>query len=186
MGTRSFSEPGLGRLRHALAEKVGPDTVPGLVWGASRGSDVLVEAVGFPDRAGGEVMRPDAPFRITSMTRPVTAVAALLLVQDGRVALDGPIGELLPELAHSRVLRRLDGPLDDTVPADRPISVRDLLTFRAGFGTIMADPREYPILMAEAELQLCSVGPPIPVARFGPAEWMRRMGSLPRMEQPGA
>jgi CubicO group peptidase (beta-lactamase class C family) len=119
------------------------------------------------------------------MTRPVTAVATLLLVQDGRLSLDEPVDRLLPELADRRVLRRVDGPLDDTVPAHRPITVRDLLTFRSGFGMILAPPDDYPILLAEAALELRSVGPPTPVTPHEPDEWMRRMGTLPLMNQPG-
>ncbi|HLY82227.1 MAG TPA: serine hydrolase domain-containing protein, partial [Acidimicrobiales bacterium] len=103
----------------------------------------------------------------------------------GRLSLDEPVDRLLPELAGRRVLRRLNGPVDDTVAAARPITVRDLLTFRAGFGMILAPPTEYPILQAEQSLELMSVGPPIPVTPHGPDEWMRRMGTLPLMHQPG-
>jgi CubicO group peptidase (beta-lactamase class C family) len=62
-------------------------------------------------------------------------------------------GRLLPELASLRVLRRLDGPVDDTVPADRPVTIRDLLTFRGGFGMILAPPSEYPILAADGAVE---------------------------------
>lgn len=109
------------------------------------------------------------------MTRPITAAATLVLVADGRLALDQPIDGVLPELVDRRVLRRLDGPVDDTVPADRPIIVRDLLTFRGGFGMILAAPSEYPVLTAEQ----------VPVTPHRPDEWMRRMGTLPLMDQPG-
>ena len=67
---------------------------------------------------------------------------------------------LLPELAGRRVLRRLDGPVDDTVPANRPITVRDLLTFRMGLGMIMGPPDVYPIQKAASELQIVGFGPP--------------------------
>ena len=76
----------------------------------------------------------DSIFRIASMTKPVTAVAALILVEECRLRLDDPVDDLLPELADRQVLRDLDGPIDDTVPADRPITLRDLLTFRMGCG----------------------------------------------------
>jgi CubicO group peptidase (beta-lactamase class C family) len=159
--------------------------VPGVVVALARGGDVHVDAIGNATVDGREPMRPDALFRITSMTRPVTAVATLLLVQDGRLSLDEPVDRLLPELADRRVLRRVDGPVDDTVAAHRAITVRDLLTFRAGFGMILAPPDDYPILLAEAALELRSVGPPTPVTRHEPDEWMRRMGTLPLMDQPG-
>jgi CubicO group peptidase (beta-lactamase class C family) len=185
MAARGLSADGLARLHEAMTGQVEAGHVPGLVFGLSRGSDVHAGAAGAMAAGGSEPIRPDAIFRITSMTRPVTAVAALQLVGDGRLALDEPADRLLPELAGRRVLRRLDGPLDDTVPAHRPVTVRDLLTFRGGFGMILAAPDEYPILAAEQALQLSSVGPPLPVTPHGPDEWLRRMGSLPLMDQPG-
>ncbi len=82
------------------------------------------------------------------------------------------------------VLKQLDGPLDDTVPANRPITVRDLLTFRMGFGVVMAPPGTYPIQKAMDELRL-GQGPPSPSTPPGPDEWIRRLGTLPLMHQPG-
>ncbi len=94
-------------------------------------------------------MTEDAIFRISSMTKPVTAVATLILLEDAVFGLDDPVDRWLPELADRRVLRAIDGPLDDTVPARRAITVRDLLTFRLGFGAVMAM-EPYPILTAAA------------------------------------
>jgi CubicO group peptidase (beta-lactamase class C family) len=185
MAHGGFSATGLDRLHEVMAGQVRGGRVPGLVLGLRRGDAVCIDAVGAASAEDREPMRPDAIFRITSMTRPVTAVATLLLVQDGRLELDEPIGRLLPELADRPVLRRLDGPLDDTVPAERPVTVRDLLTFRAGFGMILGAPSDYPILAAERKLELSSVGPPTPVTPHGPDEWLRRMGRLPLMDQPG-
>lgn len=183
--TAGLSESGLGRLHEAMAGHVGAGDVPGLVLGLSRGGDVHIEAIGTAAAGGTEPMPPDALFRITSMTRPVTAVAALLLVQDGVLTLDEPVDRLLPELAGRPVLRRPDGPVDDTVPASRPVTVLDLLTFRSGFGMILAPPQEYPILAAEQELELRAAGPPMPATPHGTDEWLRRMGTLPLMDQPG-
>jgi CubicO group peptidase (beta-lactamase class C family) len=185
MGNGGLPKAGLKQLHEVMAGEVSAGRVPGLVLGLSRGGDVHVDAIGTPAQGGSEPISPDAVFRITSMTRPVTAVATLLLVQDGLLGLDEPVDRLLPELAHRRVLRRLDGPVDDTVPADRPITVRDLLTFRGGFGMILAPPSEYPILLAEQALELMAAGPPVPVTPHGPDEWMRRLGTLPLMDQPG-
>ena len=128
--------------------------------------------------------RPDTIFRISSMTKPITAAAAMLLVDDGRMRLDEPIDRLLPELAGRRVLRRLDGPLDDTVPATRPISLRDLLTFTMGFGLVFGPPDRYPIVAATNELEL-GQGLPSPATPPKPDEWIRRLGTLPLMHQPG-
>jgi CubicO group peptidase (beta-lactamase class C family) len=156
-----------------------------MVLGLQRGDEVHIDAIGTAGVGTSEPMRSDAIFRITSMTRPVTAVAVLLLVDQGRLELDEPVDRLLPELGTRRVLRTLNGPVDDSVAADRPISVRDLLTFRGGFGMILASPEEYPILAAEESLGLRSVGPPTPASSHDPDEWMSRMGSLPLMDQPG-
>jgi CubicO group peptidase (beta-lactamase class C family) len=118
------------------------------------------------------------------MTKPITAVAAMILVEECKLRLDEPVDRLLPELADRRVLKRIDGSLDATVPAKRPISVRDLLTFRMGFGQVMASPDAYPILKAAGELQI-GIGPPNPAATPGPDEWLRRLATLPLMHQPG-
>jgi CubicO group peptidase (beta-lactamase class C family) len=185
MGSRGFSPAGLAQLHDLMAGHVEAGHLPGAVFGLGRRHDIHIDAVGSAALDGSQPMPPDAVFRITSMTRPITALATLLLVQDAKLALDEPVDRLLPELAHRQVLRRLDGPLDGTVAAARPITVRDLLTFRGGFGMILAPPDEYPILQAEQALELCSVGPPTPPTPLGPDEWMRRMGTLPLMDQPG-
>jgi CubicO group peptidase (beta-lactamase class C family) len=185
MHTAGLSKGGLSRLHEAMADHVSAGRVPGVVLALSRGDDVHLDAIGTAAIGDSEPIQPDALFRITSMTRPVTAVATLLLVDEGRLALDEPVDRLLPELASRRVLRHLRGPVGDTVAADRPITVRDLLTFRGGFGMILAPPSEYPILQAEQDLELRSVGPPTPAPPHGPDEWLRRMGTLPLMDQPG-
>ena len=185
MVSGGLSAVGLNRLHEVMAGQVREGRVPGLVLGLRRGGDVHIDAIGSAVAGGSTPIWPDAIFRLTSMTRPVTAVATLLLVQDGRLELDEPIGRLLPELADRPVLRQPDGPLDDTVPARRPVTVRDLLTFRGGFGMILAPPDEYPILAAEQALELSSLGPPTPATPHGLDEWLRRMGRLPLMDQPG-
>jgi CubicO group peptidase (beta-lactamase class C family) len=130
-------------------------------------------------------MRRDTLFRITSMTKPVTAAAALILVDEGKLRLDDPVDALLPELARRKVLRRIDGPLDDTVPAERSITLRDLLTFRMGFGIVWGPPDATPIQRAANKLELGAFGPPQPQVPPAPDEWMRRFGTLPLMHQPG-
>jgi CubicO group peptidase (beta-lactamase class C family) len=130
-------------------------------------------------------MRRDTIFRITSMTKPITAVAAMILVEECRLRLDEPVDRWLPELADRRVLRRIDGPLDDTLPARRPISLRDLLSFRAGLGSIMQPSKGWPIQQAIDAQEILGFGPPDRAKPHGPDEWMRRLGSLPLMHQPG-
>ena len=173
----------LDRLHDVMAGYVERGDVPGLVTVVARHGDVHVDAIGAL-AFGGPPLARDAIFRISSMTKPVTAVAAMILVEECLLRLDEPVDRLLPELADRRVLRRLDGPLDDTVPAERPVSVRDLLTFRMGFGLVMALPGTYPIQSAMDELGLAQ-GPPSPATPPDPDEWMRRLGTLPLLHQPG-
>ena len=123
-------------------------------------------------------------FRISSMTKPVTAVATMILLEECLLRLDEPVDRLLPELAGRRVLKGIDGPLEDTVPAARPITVRDLLTFCMGFGIIMAEPGSTPLLRAMSGLRL-GQGPPDPQEPPGGDEWIRNLGTLPLVHQPG-
>src|SRR5260370_27095973 len=113
------------------------------------------------------------------MTRPITAAATMIRVEVCRLRLDEPVDALLPELAERKVLKRLDGPLDDTVPANRPITVRDLLTFRMGFGQMLAPPITsppervtYPILQAASKQQI-GMGPPSQPGMPAPSEVLR-------------
>src|SRR5215470_15290794 len=137
METSSLSRAGLERLHDAMAARVAKGELPGLVTLVAKGDEVHVDAIGTTAFEGAEPMRRDAIFRIASMTKPIIAAATMLLVEGGAVALDEPVDRLLPELAGRRVLRRVDGPIDDTVPAARPITVEDLLTFRTGYGWII-------------------------------------------------
>jgi CubicO group peptidase (beta-lactamase class C family) len=127
-------------------------------------------------------MRRDTILRIASMTKAVTAAAVMMLVEEGKLRLDGPAEQWLPELENRQVLRRLDGPLTDTVPSKRPITIEDLLTFTMGFGMLFDN--SLPIQRAIDEKQLVN-GPPVPMTPLEPDEWMRRFGTLPLMHQPG-
>jgi CubicO group peptidase (beta-lactamase class C family) len=184
MSGARFSEARWGRLREVLRWHVESGGVPGLVAMVSRRGEALVEVMGVKDLGAAAPMRQDTLFRISSMTKPITAVAALILVEECKLRLDDPIDRWVPELSERRVLRRLDSPLDDTVPAKRPISTRDLLTFRMGFGQLMARPDAYPILKAAHERQI-GMGPPEPGATPTQEEWLRRLAELPLMWQPG-
>jgi CubicO group peptidase (beta-lactamase class C family) len=179
----AFDEARLGRLREVLRWHTWRGNVPGLVGAVSRRGDTRVEAAGVRARGGGPVER-DTIFRIASMTKPVTAVAAMILVEECRLRLDDPVDELLPEMANRRVLTRLDAPLDDTVPAHRSITARDLLTFRFGYGMFFGSPEQYPIVRAANELGM-AIGPPTPGTTPPPDELIRRLGTLPLMYQPG-
>lgn len=187
MKSSGLSKARLGRMRevmagHVLGEAEG-GTVPGLVALVSRRGEVHVEAIGLQE-VGGRPMRRDTIFRVASLSKPIAAVAALILVEECRLRLDEPVDRLLPELADRKVLRRLDGPLDDTVPARRPITLRDLLTLRMGIGHIMKPSKGWPIKEALRERKLLQ-GPPRPQSLPGPDEWMRQVAELPLMHQPG-
>jgi CubicO group peptidase (beta-lactamase class C family) len=185
MSSGALSQVRLDRMHDVLAGYVERGDVPGMVTLISRRGEVHVDAIGMKAAAGKDPVRRDTIFRITSMTKPITTVAALILVEECRLRLDEPVDRLLPELGNRKVLKRIDGPIDDTVPANRPISVRDLLTFRMGFGVIMAQPDTYPIQSAISELQIVGGGPPNPSSPHAPDEWIRRFATLPLLHQPG-
>jgi len=101
------------------------------------------------------------------------------------MALDDPVDRWLPELADRRVLRTIESELDDTVRAERPITVEHVLSFHLGWGSVMAPPETYPIQWAEKELELRTFGPPWPPTNLTPDEWIARLGTLPLLDQPG-
>jgi CubicO group peptidase (beta-lactamase class C family) len=173
---------------HAAAERhVGDEKVPGLVALVACGGQVHVEALGRLSVGGPPVAR-DSIFRIASTTKPITAAATLAVAAEGLVGLDEPVDRLLPELAGRGVLRRMDGPLDDTVPAERAITARDLLTFTFGFGMVgemFASPTPWPVVAAAHELRLSTFGPPDPPEPPDPDTWIAALGSLPLLAQPG-
>jgi CubicO group peptidase (beta-lactamase class C family) len=184
MSSAGLSKTRLGRLRDVMASYVERGEVPGLVTLISRRGETHVEALGTKALDSSDRVERDTIFRIASMTKPITAAAAMILVEECKLRLDDPVDRLLPELADRRVLKRLDGPLDDTESAKRPITLRDLLTFRMGFGIVMAPPGTYPIQTAVDDLEL-GQGPPQPSLPPAPDEWIRRLGTLPLMHQPG-
>src|SRR6059036_1187236 len=172
MSTAGLSKARLARMHDVMAGYVERGEVPGLVTLVSRRGEVHVDVIGTRAIAVPAPMRRNTIFRISSMTKPIIAAATLILVEEGKLRLDEPVDRWLPELAGRKVLKRLDGPLDDTVPAKRQITVRDLLTFRMGFGQMMAPPDAYPILKAANEQQI-GMGPPSPSTQPAPDEWMR-------------
>src|SRR3989449_2710429 len=180
MSNGGLSKTRLGRMHDVMAGYVERGEVPGIVTLVSRRGEVHVDAIGTTTVAGGGPILRDTIFRIASLTKPITAAATMILVEECKLRLDEPVHRLLPELAHRKVLKRLDGPLDDTVPANRPITVRDLLTFRMGYGIVMAPPGPDPIQTAMSE-RLLGQGPPKPQTPPAPDEWIRRLGTLPLM-----
>jgi CubicO group peptidase (beta-lactamase class C family) len=162
-----------------LAEYVSDGSVPGAVGLVARGDQIEVAVVGSAVVDGAPMAR-DSIFRLASITKPITAVAVMMLVEDGRIALHDPVDEWLPELAQPNVVRTPSSAVDDVVPASRPITVFDLLTSRAGYGfpsdfTLPAAQRLFPVQKDGREPQ-----------RFPlPDEWMAELSEVPLLYQPG-
>lgn len=171
----------LERLHDVLASHVASGAMPGLVALLDIRGKTVVEAIGTQS-FGGTSMKRDTIFRIASMTKPMVAAAALILVEECRLRLDDPVDPFLPELADRRVLRTIESAVEDTVPANRPITARDLLTFTWGLGALMVWPPRYPIQKAAVEAKLAPIGMPLDMSGD---EYMKRIGSLPLMFQPG-
>jgi CubicO group peptidase (beta-lactamase class C family) len=176
-----FSEAGLRRLHEVLARHVDSGKIPGLVALVGRGDETYVETLGTMRHDGGTPMRRDTIFRMASTSKPVSIAAAMILVDECKLRLDDLVEQWLPELANRQVLRQIDSPLDDTVPARRPITVRDLLTSTFGLGMDMTS-LGTPIM---GEIFAKGLTPDLPTPMPEPDEWMRRLGELPLMYQPG-
>ncbi|MFE2251627.1 serine hydrolase domain-containing protein [Streptomyces lavendulae] len=168
-------------LHEVLEPYVGGAGAPGAVALVARGDREESVALGYA-RAGGETpMAPDSLFRVASLTKPVTAAAVLMLAEEGLLTLDAPVAPWLPELASPVVVRRPDGPVDDVVPARRPVTVEDLLTFRAGWG-FPSDFAAPAVGLLFSELRQ---GPPQPQGVAPPDEWMAALSRIPLLHQPG-
>ncbi|HEV2634880.1 MAG TPA: serine hydrolase domain-containing protein [Actinocrinis sp.] len=180
--TTGLSPQRLEHMHEVLSGYVTRRELPGLVAVIRRHGRVYTHTIGTLAFDDPEPMTVDTPFRIASLTKPVTAVAAMILVEGGVLRLDDPVDPLLPELAGRRVLTDPAAALDQTGPAERPITLRDLLTFRAGIGMYFAMPGTFPLqkAMEQAELQRG----PEPVALSGD-EWLARLAELPLAAQPG-
>jgi CubicO group peptidase (beta-lactamase class C family) len=168
-------------LRDILETYVINGSVPGAVGLVARGDRVEVQVVGSVDVDGISPMARDSIFRIASITKPITAAAVMMLVEDSRIALDDPVGQWLPELATPTVVRTPAGPVDDVVPAARPITVVDLLTFRAGYGF----PSDFSLPAIELlfnEVQKYGRDPQLAAA---PDDWMAALSRVPLLHQPG-
>ena len=174
-----------GRVIEILERHVETGYLAGAVSLIGRGGHAHVVAVGDQSLESPRLMQRDSVFRITSMTQPIIAVATLMLVDEGKLHLGERIDNWLPELGHRRVLRHIGSGLDDTVPARRPITVEDLLTFRSGLGVAPNAAEDSPMRRRIEELKLAGFGPSDPAATEQPDEWLRRLGTLPLMTQPG-
>lgn len=172
----------LRRMHDILDRHVGAGRLPGLVALLSRRRAEHVDAFGTLAFDRTAPMRRDTLFRLASVTKPITAVAAMILVEECKIRLDDPVDEFLPELADRQVLRTIDSELDDTVPAKRAITVRDLLTFRSGYGEVMFLSPMSPYQRALIEARL-----PLSTFTFAgtPDEYLQAVSRLPLVSQPG-
>lgn len=203
-GGGGFSSRRLTRVRDLLERHVDSGYVPGVVGVIARHGEVHITAVGtlaFDGPDASTPMAADTIWRTGSMTKPLVAACAMTLVEDGTLRLDDPVDALLPELADMTVLTDPSGPLENTVPAKRPITLRDLLTYRLGTGMVFGDPGTVPIVDALAPLgalvypeepsdavpgaRPAAMPAPPPGAESAPDEWLRRLGALPLVHQPG-
>ncbi|WP_018348804.1 serine hydrolase domain-containing protein [Longispora albida] len=179
-GKNGFSAAGLRKIRAVLERHVESGKIPGLVALVSRGGETHVEAIGTMRHDGGAPMSRDTIFRMASTSKPLAMAAAMVLLDECRLRLDDLVDPWLPELAGRQVLKSVGGPLDETVPARRPITVRDLVTSTFGLGMDLTS-MGTPIMGKVFELNLIGHAEPQPEQD----EWMRRLGTLPLMHQPG-
>jgi CubicO group peptidase (beta-lactamase class C family) len=171
----------MSNLRDILQTHVSDGSVPGAVALMARGDRVEVAAAGFAAADGTCPMARDSIFRIASITKPITAAAMMMLVDDGQIALDDPVRHWLPELASPVVVRTPASPVDDVVPAVRPITVADLLTFRAGYGF----PSDFSLPAVGLLFSELKQGPPQPQLVPAPDAWMAALSRIPLLHQPG-
>ena len=175
------------RLRELLETHVERGTLPGAVALVAHGDAVEVEAVGSLHIGDGVDVERSAPmtretiFRLASVSKPITAAAVMVLVDEGLIALDDPIQRWLPELAEPRVVRTLGSPVDDTVPANRPITVFDVLTFRSGWG-FTAD---FSLPVVQLTFRDVVRDGMIPQNYAAPDEWLAMLARIPMVHQPG-
>jgi CubicO group peptidase (beta-lactamase class C family) len=156
-------------LQQLLEEAVENGLAPGAAALVARGEEVEIASAGE--------LGPDSIVRIASITKPITAAAVMLLVDEGRLVLDDPIARWLHELAAPQVVRTPESPVDDVVPATRPVTVEDILTFRAGWGF----PSDFSL---PAIVELFEKLPVFEV-RETPDDWLATLASVPMLRQPG-
>jgi CubicO group peptidase (beta-lactamase class C family) len=170
MTTDILNKARVADLHMTMSGYVERGDIPGIVTLIGRGDEIHADAIGMTTVGLKEPMRRDTIFRIASITKPIAAAATMILVDDGKLRLDDAVERWLPELANRMVLKRIDAPLDETVPAKRSITARDLLTSTFGFGSVMAMPGTYFIQQLIRDGHLGGDGPPHPILTPGTNE----------------
>ena len=179
-GSSGMSPQRLERVTAVVDKYIANGELAGVVTLVYRhGTIAYVSARGFQDKEARTPMQRNTIFALASMTKPITAVATMMLIEDGKLRLDEPVDRLLPELAHRKVLKDPTGPLDNVRDASRPITVRDLLIYRMGIGNTgyAGIPDAAPIAKAFARVQ---TGP----AQTG-GDYVKKLGELPLIAEPG-
>ncbi|MFC6488881.1 serine hydrolase domain-containing protein [Nitratireductor sp. GCM10026969] len=173
----------LEALQEKMDRHVADGYIPGATWLIHHDGETQIGTSGaFEMDGAGRPITRDTIFRVASITKPITAAIAMKLVENGTIRLDDPVDEFLPELAQSRVLRSVESDLEDTVPAERPVTLRHLLTQTFGLGAIMVFPEKYPIQSAMRE---AGIAPSWVLPKMTSDEYMQRLGDLPLAYQPG-
>ncbi|MDQ6876331.1 MAG: beta-lactamase family protein [Candidatus Dormibacteraeota bacterium] len=167
-------------MRDVLEPYVRDGTLPGAVALVAHLDSVTVEAVGCVDAEGSAPMGRESIFRLASITKPITAAAVMMLIQDGKLGFEDPIAQWLPELDSPMVVRTPASPVDDTTPVSRPITVLDLLTSRAGWGF----PSDFSLPAVHLLFTVQTDGREVQL-RPDPDEWLARLSRIPLLYQPG-
>jgi CubicO group peptidase (beta-lactamase class C family) len=167
-------------LQGILDAAVADGPAPGAIALVARGPDVELAAAGVADIASGAPMAVDSIVRVASISKPITAAAVMSLVDEGRIALDSPVHEWLPELAEPAVVRTPQSPVDDVVAADRPITVLDLLTNRCGWGF----PSDFTLPQVQELFAVQTDGRRAQL-RPDPDTWLAALARIPLLHQPG-
>ncbi|MEU2350592.1 serine hydrolase domain-containing protein [Modestobacter sp. NPDC049651] len=162
-----------------LLADVAAGRLPGYVAAVRHRGRTEVHAGGCRAFGDPDPVRPDSLFRLASVSKPYAGVLTLALAEDGVLDLDDPVARWLPELAEPRVLADPAGPLTDTVPAARPITVRHLLTSTPGFGGLWDGS---PLAGA---IEAAGIGPGGMPPQLTPDEYLTRLAALPLAAQPG-
>lgn len=174
-----FSSEGLAAIPSTLKAVADAGDLSGFVTLLWRKGDVAqVNTIGYRDVEAKAPMTRDTLFRIASMTKPITSLAALMLMEEGKLRLEDPITKWMPEFSNMRVLKSAEGPVEDTVPANREITVEDLMTHRSGLAYAFTSVG--PIGEAYEE----TLGPPLG-GQLAPDAWLAALGTLPLAYQPG-
>ena len=168
-------------LRVVLETGIRSSGAPGAVAVVARGTDVEVQATGFVDLEGSAPMTRETIFRVASISKPIIAAAVMVLVDDGRIALDDPVDSWLPELASRTVVRTPESSRDDVVPAERPITVEDVMSSRAGYGF----PADFSLPAVALLFDELKQGSPLIRGVPAPDDWIAALGRIPMLYQPG-